>query len=319
MARCSFKALLSRPHFLNNEIISGKLHLELLEALPLQKVYLYFYKKFECTFETSQNDISFPRKLSKHDRVLFRREVVVYEAYRQTNKLGSGHHTFPFQITLRSCDSGTSAVSQYINSIFVEARNYYVLEAFLKVDGIFRPIASDRLDVDILTYHGKPRKVTDTIKITSCLCLMTTNIMVVGYTDRNEYGTGDMITFSTRLTSNEYRIRKVGLRLYCHITLRSGNNVFNKIQVIARTDMSETVAGDCQSQVRVPVGAPSTVYERYLSVHYVLTAIVHINRTAPVTIERKVAIHRIPKRKDVYCSIGACKGIELPCTYISID
>ncbi|ELQ76933.1 putative Arrestin-like protein [Trachipleistophora hominis] len=154
---CNFKITLDKAYFLTNEIVSGRIHLELLEPINLHTIYVHFYKKFECEFDTPRNDSSFTKKRCRIDRTVYNKEVTVYESFRHVNKLGSGYHVFPFKITLRSNDSGTCNLSQYVDNVYVEANNYYGINAFLKVEGVFKPVLTDSVRVEIRTYHQKQK------------------------------------------------------------------------------------------------------------------------------------------------------------------
>ncbi|ELA45808.1 hypothetical protein VCUG_02705 [Vavraia culicis subsp. floridensis] len=184
------------------------------------------------------SDSSFHKKWYKTERTIYSKEIVIYESFRHVNKLGSGYHVFPFKITLRPKDSGTCTLSQYVDNFYVEANSYYGIDAFLKVEGVFKPVLTDNVRVEMRTYHQKTRKITDTINITSCLCLMSTNLIIIGHTDKDKYSTTDAISFFTRLSNNTYGIKSVKLRLYCHLTLRTKNNVVNKTKLVASSDRS---------------------------------------------------------------------------------
>lgn len=315
---CNFKITLDKPYFITNEIISGKINLELLEPIDLKSIFMQFTKKFECEFDRPKNN-SFPKKQCKISKVIYSKEIQIYESYKHLTKLGSGYHTFPFKIALKSSDSGSCVFSKYFNDVFIEARSFYVIDAFLKVEGIFKPVLTDSTDVEVVIYHQNKKKISDNISITSCLCITSNDLMVIGYTDREKYRTTDQIVFLSRLSTKAYKIKSVKLRLYCHIALKSNNNILNRTKLIASNDVSKMERNDCQAAIKIPAGTPATISEKYLYINYSLSAIININRTSPIMIERSVCIFKEPRRKDPFSSIGAFRGIKFPCVYISMD
>ncbi|ELQ76934.1 hypothetical protein THOM_0073 [Trachipleistophora hominis] len=148
---------------------------------------------------------------------------------------------------------------------------------------------------------------------------MSTNLIVIGHTDKNRYATTDTIVFFTRVSNNAYGIKGVKLRLYCHLALKAKSNVVNKIKLVASSDKSAVEHNECRTMIKIPSNAAPTVYEKYLCVYYTLSAVVHISRTSPIVIERRVFIYREPRRAEPFCAIGAFKGITFPSVFVSID
>lgn len=313
--KLNLKITLDKPSFYNNEVISGIIHLESLENLKTNKLTLVLTKNFNYEYDSERQDPYI--QLIKNQMEIYKKKLLLYEAKKRLNELGSGYHQFPFSISLNSTNNGSSTFSQYMNNTFISFQNEYKLEAFLDIqnDNVYK----DEKILNIMSDLKVIKKITDTINIMSCLCLQSTNILIIGYADKEFYFTEDILNFTVRLSNSTFRIKRMKLRLVCHIKLKNRQNKIYKTKIIGFNDESVIKEDECESSIKTPSNIPSTTEESYLNVFYILEGMIYINRGSPVRIKRNIKIYKKNKINEKYLPIGAMKGIFFPRKYLQID
>lgn len=312
--RINLNVIMDKTHFQKGENISGTVHLELLEPFKVKKITLFFNKSFECEF----NEDSTVRN-TKFNNYIYEIEIILYQGKKNLNELGSGHHRFPFSITPRKSDSGTSHFSDFIQDSYLKFRNTYLIKACLDIQNEEVPKLSTSKIVSVIPKNEIIKKMTEKINIMSCICLSSRNILLIAYADQEKYLPSDTIKFISRLSTSDYHIKRMKTRLICNILINCRNLKIKRTKSLNVNNNSKNIDSECLTELDIPMNAPFSTDEKYLKVSYILESLIYINRGSPIMIQRNIIIEQKEGPNEKYAGIGAIKGIVFPIKNYSLD
>lgn len=301
-SKISFNVITDKSQYKKGENITGTVHLELLYPYEIKKIAIQFNKIFTCHLRENGNLTNY----------IYNNELILYESKKNLNEIGSGHHRFPFCFINDRSGDGSTAFSDNSTGSLVKFANSFKIEAnlFFKDENL-----PAKKVVKTLTIHSKnesTKKMTEKISIMSCICLQSANILLVAYSDKENYLPSEKIIFTSRLSTKDYRIKRTKTRMICNITINTKKVKYKSSLLVSNCDNLKIEKGDCISEIKIPENVPASVNEKYLKVSYLLESFIFINRGSPIKITRNIFVEQKPGKLDKYLGIGALKGILFP-------
>lgn len=209
---------LDSHHINYTQPVHGTLHVRCTHPLNLETIYLTLTKSLETTYKDPDIERNSKKEIYKYDFDIFsaypREDIVKNLTSALYTRLSSGHHTFPFQFYLKPSDNASTNLVHMFSNTLIKIKNTYVLEANLRVNGVYMPVVTTRKEILVADVVPSNYDEVFDVELTTWFCFIKNYVNVVVNFDKDFYYSGDEV-----LVKINRRICAVDVVLYQFLTI----------------------------------------------------------------------------------------------------
>ncbi|KAM0685925.1 hypothetical protein COBT_002859 [Conglomerata obtusa] len=306
---------LDKPYFTHTDLISGTLHLIILEPLCLEKINLKIKKNYEAQLKIIRNN---QRQKLAEKREIYNNHFELYSSASSYTKISSGHHTFPFQFYLKNGDNASTSLMQVFSSCLCKISSSYVIDANIKLYGIYMPLIHTTREIPIVDGYVSTGNCVIQIELSSCFCVINTSFDLMCRLDKEMYFTGDTAKITIDVGSKR-KIYSFDVYLYQIMSLYVQDNFRTMSKFVAKGGSEKIRASGCvDCELMLPGELASTVSEEKFDVKYILQVIVTFERSSPVRFKKDIFLIKKIKPDTNMHQIDALKGIDAATQFFTL-
>ncbi|KAF7683316.1 hypothetical protein TCON_1474 [Astathelohania contejeani] len=309
-------------NFFQNKI-TGAVHLKTREPLNIENIKLRLTKRYKISVELNKEEkesLGWNKGEFGDCGEEYSVEFVLYSNVDVYETVSSGHHRFPFQIILRPDDNSSVDSSFYYTHKLAIIENKYVMEAKLKLVGIYSPILETVSLPWIVDAPGDSDETIFDVMISSCFCIFNDSITLRALLDKPQYFAGETAVLKIEPVINEVllNISRIEVFFYQTILLKINGKSLLRRRFISK-NIGEYRKKKWQTKIAIPGSVPSTTSGQKIDIKYDLNILITFKRSTPIHIRNSICIIKYKPMVDELPFLNILKGVDYPTRLFTIE